>query len=70
MITGDALLDLSADVIALAVVDLRNGPGKTARQRRRYQSAVDFLTRIGLLDRVVAQHDVVLEPQQLELIAA
>ncbi len=63
----DALLDLYAATARQAVLDLRRGPGCSDKQWREYQTARQFLERVGVLDRVVAHYGLTLDDtMQLE----
>ncbi len=61
VVNTDALIDLAADVVRLAVRDARKGPGRQAKTQRRYASAVEFLQQLGILDRVAERYG--LDPQ-------
>ncbi len=65
----EGLMDLYCDVIRLAVHDARRGPGRQAKTRSRYNSALDFLDRLGMLERVAQLHGIDLHtPRQYSLL--
>jgi len=53
----EVLFDILEAMVALALWDYQRGPGETAKQRKRYDSAEHFLRQTGLLDRIHEQHD-------------
>ncbi len=63
----NALIDLYAAVAKLAVADVCSGPGYSPKQQRDYQTAVQFLDRAGLLDRVLQQYGLEVEATDVQL---
>ncbi len=54
----EALMELYCDEIKLAIHDFKRGPGVAAKRQRRYATAVQFLERLGVLNRVAEVHGI------------